>query len=452
MMKKFAIILILAIVSISLFSFTLTANAQTETDFEAYELYERFSKDYRQRSPGSTGENESALFIANKLTEFGYSAKDGQSEAINLLQTFSGEMLVEDISTLNVERIPFTSSNVVAFKRCGKENAKLLVLGCSYGNIYGFDESKSEGAYESSTAVATLLNIASKLSRTENLDFDLAFVFFGAEYINFAGSDNFLKENKQQILGYIDVDSIGGGEDLYVYYDDVKTAHGELIDSIISKFDFDVKGAPFNKGIYSLDAEIVSRPYLHEGLASSNVMFMEKGIPSVHLFGSNWAEFCGGESATKADIIGTDNDTFEYMDEHYGREFISGRLNLATEVVRTVVLKNTELAVAFEKYDNSYTNLYSTGVVWGVSLSLVALIVVLFVVGYVLASKKTKEAGASNFATNSSFLNGQNANVGVQKEDDVFDFGGEPIISDNKDIDTHENSSGDPDDDIFGEF
>lgn len=451
-MKKVAIILVLVLIIVSLFSFTLTASAETEINYDAYDTFATFSKEYRQRFAGSVGESNAAQYIANKLLSYGYVSLDGDnSNASNLLQTFNGEMVIQNSQTFEYETQKFTSANVVAYKRCGNEKSKLLVLGCSYGNNYGAGDIKNEGAYESSSAVATLLSIASKL-KTTNLDFDLAFVFFGAEYANFSGSGSFLTTNKQPILGYIDIDAIGGGDDLYIFYDDVKTPHGQLIDGLISKFGYDIKGAPFNKGLYAPSTEVMDRPYFHKGLYSANYLFMEKGIPCVHLFGYNWAEFGGGESSVNPDIIGTENDNFEYMYARYGDEFIAKRLNLASEFVCTTVLKNTELATAFEKYDNSYTSLYSNGVYWGIHFALILLAVILFVVGFVFASKKTQKVGSPDFATNSTFLNGNGADTGVQKSDDVFDFGNEPIISDNKDIDTQENSSGNSDDDIFGEF
>ncbi len=451
-MKRFVIILLTALIIVSMFSVTLTASAQTEINYGAYEIFETYSTKYRQRFAGSAGEGNAALFIANKLLENGYTSVNGEStQGSSLLQTFNEEISLPNETTGEYEPFNLSSSNVVAYKRNGKEKSKLLVLGCSYGNTYGYNNIKNEGAYESSSAVATLLDVASKL-RTTELDFDVAFAFFGAEFFNHAGTRAFLSTNKQSVLGYINLDSIGGGDDLYIFYDDVKTAHGKLIDGMISKFGYNVKGAPFDKGVFALQNEFVDRPYFHKGLNSANYLFIKNGIPSVNLFGYNWSAFGGGESSVKADVLGTENDDFEYMNKLYGMDFIAERINLASNVVTTTVLQNTELVGAFEKYDNSYTNLYSDGVYYGISFALLVLVITLFIVGYVIASKKTQKVGSPDFATNSTFLNGNGADTGVQKKDEVFDFGNEPIISDNKDIDTQENSSDNSDDDIFGEF
>lgn len=462
MRKLLALFTIIVVIMISVFSFG-TAFAESETDSSVYDIYKNYCSQFKDRTPGSDGERQSAFYIMNQLYTLGYTAVDGTSSGVKedtnpYLQNFTFGYESDYLNEQGeYEVINVSSTNVIAYKRSDVDNAKLLIIGCGYDNAYSLYDSyntyepiQSEGAYEYSSAVATVLGIAKKLKKA-SLNFDVAFAFFGSDSLSHEGVSQFFKDNTQEIIGYINLTSIAAGDYLYAYCDDVSTSHGELVNEIITKFNYDIKVAPFDKKITTNDSLDSDRPYWHAGLDSINSLFMERGIASISLFGYNWDSNC--ESKSHANIKGTGNDTFEFLDKYYGEDKITSRLNDARDLVVNTVLKNGELVTALESYDTSYASMYGDAAYYGVSIGCIVIVIVLYIVGYSFANKKTTSAGTPDFSTNSTFLNGE----GVDNTDDVFGFD-DPVEGDRKDIDTDEFSFGDSnkddsdDDDIFGEF
>lgn len=465
-MRKFGVIvlLIVAVVVASVLPSTL-AVAEASGNNVIYSIYSDFCTAYRDRTEGTEAELNSAYYVMQKLQSFGYVAVDGTNSASSVsenayLQKFTGVYQEFDVNQDDYVTVNINSQNVVAYSRSGKENAKLLVFGCAYGNIYGLSDGsgaqiKSEGAYETASAVATLLGVADRLKGSKNLDFDIAFAFFGADAFDCMGAKKFLSTNDQDILGYINLSAISGGDYLYAYYDDVSTEHGKLFDEIIKKYSLDIKKAPFDKKVVTItETEETDRPYWHIGLNSSNYLFIDQGIPSVNLFGYNW-ERCQ-ESTNHADIIRSANDTYSFMDTNYGAEAISERLQTACNLVVYGVLKNGELVTACESYNNGYSKLYSSGVYYGILFSCIGLAVIILIVAIVLATKKTRNVGTPDFSTNSAYFNGYSKS---DNSDDIFGMGDSGAVEGNsEDMDTDEKKTSDSsdkkddDDDIFGEF
>lgn len=465
-MRKFVIIFLLIIAVIGLTAFpTTSAVAEGDGDNTIYSFYSDFCSAYRDRTEGTNAELQSAYFIMQKLQSFGLVAVDGTKSASAVsenayLQKFSDTYQEYDLTQDDYVSATINSQNVVAYLRSEKADAKLLVIGCAYGNVYGLstvtgDQVKSEGAYETSSAVATLIGVANRLKQSKNLDFDVAFAFFGADAFDCMGAKKFLSTNKQEILAYINLASISGGDYLYAYYDDVSTKHGKLFDDIIKKYSLDIQKAPFDKKSTMIgESDSTERPYWHIGLNSSNYLFMEKGIASVNLFGYNWNR-CQ-ESSKHADIIRTSSDTFSFMDLNYGAEAISERMKTACNLVVYGVLKNGELVNAVESYDTGYSKLYSSGVYYGILFSCIGLAIIVFIVGAVFATKKTRKAGIPDFSTNSAYFNGKTES---DNSDDIFGMDDSTVVEGNsEDIDTDEKKTSDSsdkkddDDDIFGEF
>lgn len=467
-MKKYAIVLLVSIVLISMLSTGVFAQAETAVGYELYDSYKVYCENYKDRTQGTQNELLAGYYLMRQLSKLGYTAVDGTTSQINstenpYVQSFTDKIEDIDKTTNKSSYKNLSSANIVGYKRSAKQSAKLLVIGCAYGNLYAMLDAnekpiENEAAYENSSAVATLLGIAKDLSTVNNLDFDVAIAFFGADAYSCLGAQNFVKNNKQEILGYINLSAVAGGDNLYAFYDDVPTAHGKLIDGIIDKFGYGFTKVPYDKKVLDVSADGDERPYFHIGLNSANYVFLEAGIPSVNIFGYNWS--VGSESEKYANVIGTKNDSYQYMEEKYGKEKINDRLLTAKNLVVNTVIRNGELAESLEEYDNSYTKLYSNATYYAVLFSCIGVVIVLFVVGAVLTNKRTLAAGNPDFSTNSKFLNGEN-DENANSEDIFGMHDGEQtnveIIGDKKDIDTTEEnkSSSDnvsDDDDIFGEF
>ena len=458
-MKKLLLFLTAIMFVILVSAPSYVAQAETVSLKDPYSLFVDYATKFTDRTPGSVGESNAAAYISAALATIKsddgvtYKSKKGDSDFIVTFNT-----VISDAEALGGER-EIVSRNVIAYKRSQVANAKLLVISCEYGNAYSVKDEygsaiKSEGAYEFSTSVATLLNIAYQLRNSE-LSFDVAFAFFGAGCYESKGVINFLDTNEQALLGAIDLYAVGGGKDLYVYYDEIETEHGKLLDGIISRFDYDVKSAPFDKKYLSLDSDAFA--VRHVALSSSNYYFLGKGVPSVELFGYNWSAF-GSRESDGENIIGTSADTLNYMLTNYGESKLKERMELTRSFVVNSVLRDRELATAFESYNGGYGGLTSRLVYWillGVSL---AVVIGLFVLGIVVYSRKASSAPIPTFTVS------DNENAKNADRDDVFDFlEVEPTYNDRRDDpfgmnedpfgkNDDDKNSRDDDDDIFGEL
>ena len=426
-----------------------SVTAEVSSLKEPYDIYETFATNYPDRTPGSTGEANAATFIAEQLASIkngggaAYVGSNGGNTTESYIKTF--KTTVSDSSVSGGSR-DIVSRNVVAYKRSGVNNAKLLVISCEYGNAFSLTDDygltyRSEGAYEFSTSVAALISVAYQLRNT-SLDFDVAFAFFGAGCYESRGVQDFLQNNEQTLLGNIDLYAVGGGKDLNIYYDEISTAHGKFFDERIARFGYDIKSAPFDKKYYSLDSDAFA--VRHIGLSSSNYFFLKQGVPAVELFGYDWGTFSGDS------ILGTSSDTLSYMNANYDKADIQNRLELVRDFVAGSVTANSDLANAFEAYKGGYGGLTKRSTYWiftGVALGLVVLLIA---AGGVYYSRKTMTSNVPTFTASAEI-------VEKEEKDDVYDFfDNDETVGETKekqDIDTQDdNNSRDDDDDIFGEL
>ncbi len=424
MKKVFVSILLLASIFVTLFVPSLTSfAAEEELQYDTYQAFVDFVQNNPNRTEGELEEKSAAMYLANELSEMGYDSED-------LIQEFEF-MLPEYLFYTVVGENKKSSQNVVAYKRCGEENAKLLVLGAYYGNLTQYPTTATavvggEGALYNGTGVAALLSIASWVYDAE-LSYDVAIVFFGAELIGSYGAEEFVKNNKQPLLGMINLTGVGGGDDLYIYYDEVKRTHGNYLDGLIQDKGYNILKTPFNKK-YLLGGD--EFPYTHIGLASSNSKFIKNGVPSVNIFGYNWSGISASESEDKPNLNGNALDTLENFVNLYKEENIREKLDVTVAFV-TSALSDSLFKQKFEKAseDLRYTIFNSSTFRQIIKWVLFGVFVVMAVLLAIRANKITKKADPVYH------------NDYFEEENDIYGLNAEDK-GDNKDSD----------EDIFDEF
>lgn len=433
---------------------TLAADAQ-ETAWDAYDYYHYYAVTYKDRTAGSNGERAAANWLAGQLRDMGYVANPVPFTISQTRTDANGD-------TVQVE---LTSYNVIATKTANlTDNRPALLLAANYGNEYQLNSALSdalqwEDACRNGTAVGTLLAIAQDLSRAQ-VGFDVVICFWGADcggyaissqYVN-RGAAEFIAANGStldKLLGYIQLDAVGCGDNLNVYYDEVKRTHARYSDALIKRNRWNVGTKPFDPGyMYSVQGSL---QYSHPGLNGANALFMEAGVPSMYLFGYNWV---GGtknsESATKPDILYTTNDNVDNYESLYGKDAIQSRLEMTRQLVVSLVTSaDFEAEWTAARDDADYWGMNSNDVVIGLSLAVAAVTVIVCVVMCVLYAKKAKAAGKPDFSVGSSFINGQ-----ADTSEDIFDgttpVQGEQGAVDDGRADTPSTKA--DDDDIFGEY
>ena len=273
------------------------------------------------RTAGSQGEKTSAEYIENKLSSFGL-----ESLYENFQQTFSYD--------------ENSSQNVLAIKRNSSE--KYVIIGSHYDAI--FKLGVSEGVNDNASGVITNLLLAEYFS-SQNLSYNLIFAFFGAEEEGFLGSQYFLdnlNENiKENILLYINLDSIGAGKNLYYYHYDQATCYGNFIDKTLNE---KVLKLGYNK-LFS-NKSTLGTSYYHIGMLSDNMTFLKQGINSLNFFAGdlNSSDF-GFHEIDGQDKIMHKTDSLETIGNTFGESFYSNMQDIYENIIILLTSDNFESAM-----------------------------------------------------------------------------------------------------------
>ena len=332
----YAIVLAVALVAVLLFTAGCSSAenmseaalfARTETVFSQDEMKDElaaFMSDRTDRTPFSEGERAAAEYLSERM-----SALDG-------FETEMEEVTYKPYS--NDDTTVYKSQNVVSVRKCGKPNAKAVVIGANYENQYSsftlpaasrytgpqvlLEATHSSGAYVNGTGTAALTALAEKLAETRaELDFDLYVVFFGCGELGNYGARSFVESyltaaQYERTLLMINLQRLGG-DNLYAYADEVPTDHGNYIFGKAEKSAIELKTVPDT--LPRMPAEYIDGlPFTHMGMLGASSEFASKGIPCANIFGGTFDTFSLGLDETKgeANVAYTENDNVEYLNSH----------------------------------------------------------------------------------------------------------------------------------------
>ena len=158
------------------------------------------------RSAGTEQEKQTADYIKEQFEALGIKAS---------LQAFPAKGRRGDFGT---------SHNVVAYIPAAgnPEKAKTLVIGAHYDTLAA--PTRSLGAVDNAASIAVLLSTAKNFQKYSvdkaNNNINLLFIAFGAEEVGLLGSRYFVAnhlEASADYLGMINLDSMVGGDNLYVH-------------------------------------------------------------------------------------------------------------------------------------------------------------------------------------------------------------------------------------------
>ena len=178
------------------------------------------------------GEKKAAEWIADKLEE---------------LTGVRGK--VESTGDRRVGQDVFSSQNVVYSVRSTSASGKRIVIGAHYDNLYADVMSasgrgyytlgtKAEGAVGNGAAVAVMLEMCRYFGQNaDRLNTNVDFVFYGMGCVDYGGAEAYresLGENgRENTILAVTLDGLGGDE-LWMYFDETETAHGEFMMNIAS--------------------------------------------------------------------------------------------------------------------------------------------------------------------------------------------------------------------------
>jgi len=203
-------------------------------------------------------------------------------------------------------------------------SAKQIIIGAHYDNVVrtrGSGESMviSQGVYDNGLAVATLLTLFYNLQGAgADFDFDIVFVFFGAEELGLGGSLHYAANvNKARTLLFINLDVIGVGDNLYIYTYERETVHERFFLDLARDAGVPLNSMPRNRRITF--QTLVPIGYSHIGMMSDNTAFANEGILTAFLFSHNLSVrgFALRETAHSHNIMHTVYDNLEHIKQYH---------------------------------------------------------------------------------------------------------------------------------------
>ena len=326
------------------------------------------------RTATTEGEIRARDYLLDKLKEIFGLAADEEINATNYVKTqeinFQTSALSGDSQTFNV----------VGFKKAAIDTTDYIVIGAHYDNFYAYasgisstDMAKSHGIYDNASGVAAVLNIA-KLLQNKALNFDVFYVFFGAEELGQYGSQGFYEGFVQRYEGdmklMINLDSIGCGDNLYMYADEIETVHENYFaqaSTFLKKnggegysYFETLKTAPANKKV-DYFVSVGNIDYSHMGLNSDNNSFIDKGNNVITFFSGAWGGINTGicESSKYENLMHTANDNITEIDKLYGDVFYA-RIKQVIYTCATVVAQDDFINTMNESSKTSGSYLFFT--------------------------------------------------------------------------------------------
>lgn len=166
-----------------------------------------------------------------------------------------------------------SSCNLVGYRRGSGSEPRLLIMGAHLDTVNHEDgeRSRAPGADDNATGSATVMQVATALSRARDLAHDVAFLLFGGEEQGLLGSRYFVENlppaDRARIAGVVNIDMAGSKN----------TAEPSVL----------LEGAPLSQAVINqlasaaatytdLETQVSLNPY-----ASDHVPFIDAGIPAV---------------------------------------------------------------------------------------------------------------------------------------------------------------------------
>ncbi|MFC3094319.1 Zn-dependent exopeptidase M28 [Alteromonas sediminis] len=271
---------------ITLFTGTLTAQATSseysgKTPLAYLEAVALPEKGIGAREAGSEKERKTAQFIQDSFEQMGL---DVSIHAFKHAQ-------------LNNKDSFITSSNVIA--EIKGDSDKVIVLGAHYDSTA--KTLGSHGAVDNGSGIAVLLSVAEQLSTIKTLPYTVRFLAFGAEEIGLVGVNKYVSKLNEQpgeiekILGMINLDTVAGGDVLYIHSAH-STPYRRCADKARYSFDTMMRDAllaaskdSFDETAHQIHPPFPGFPAGETGGWSDHAPFACSGIPVAQLEATNFS-------------------------------------------------------------------------------------------------------------------------------------------------------------------
>jgi hypothetical protein len=172
----------------------------------SYKYLEYIQEALPGRLAGTQKERETAVFILSALLDMGYTSDCIQVQQFPVTSRRSNR----DWAFNGGEEIEM-SQNIILTKK--GESDKIIVIGAHYDCV------ETHGVDDNGSGVVAVLESAMRMI-DEQMPYTLKYIFFGYEETQTVGSANYVKslsrKEKNNIVAMINIDSIIGGDTLYI--------------------------------------------------------------------------------------------------------------------------------------------------------------------------------------------------------------------------------------------
>ena len=233
------------------------------------------------RRTGTAYEAETALFLANKLKEFGLQPLGENDTYFQSFPIDSYELVQRNSRSVfhrlernNVERL--SGDNVLGLIPSSERTNRYILISAHHDHLGIIGNYHFPGANDNASGVTAVLQIAEELSKNKYLPYSIIIAFWSGEEMGLLGSRYFV-ENPTVILNNIklciNLDSIGSGKD----YDFIFWGEKNLVITDLIKNFHSWEGGSF---------EHQSQHYN----SSDHAPFAGKEIPALTILAANWLE------------------------------------------------------------------------------------------------------------------------------------------------------------------
>ena len=329
-------------------------NASIESEIKNFVGLNTNSAYCHERFAGTKGEKDSALYIKNRMQALGYLGLDNQS---------TNQGIQEFLITLDDG--VYTSQNVIFTKKSTNPDAKKVIIATHYDNQQAADFETgelvgSEGVYSSGAGVGLTLALASQISSL-SYDFDIEFVFFGAKYLNNAGSAYYTSfissEEAEDILLMINFDRVVSGGSLYLYTGEFSNPTDEFVYDNFSK-QLNVRNASEYNFIATVtDSDATGLGYTHIGLDSSVSNFIRINVKTLNVLSIDDSNIVGLKQIDYKVPVSIIDDTFASLSSIYGDKLLLNLSNIAIGTLDLLSAENFSTTLAVKGDNNIYKTL-----------------------------------------------------------------------------------------------
>lgn len=324
-MKKISTIIILIIIALAFYP-CMTVSAEKGNCF-GYDFMADFVTNHPDRRAGSEGEKAAANYLADYFRDSGL---------LPLLNNGSDNDYLLKFYADN-----YHSQNVVGVKKSDNSNAKQIIIGAHYDSM-STTEKNGDGTYDNGSGIGAMAQVIKEIKES-SLDNDIVFIAFGGEEVGMLGSSYYVSEmsgnEKENTVLMINFDSIGCGDYLYLYTDEVENSAEDYMFKTAEDMGIAIRHIPEDRKATPFINTYSGLNYDYLMFYSDHAPFMKEKIDVAFFVGYNLEHrfLQPFESMEHSEIMHTDKDNLQNILNTYGKERVNKRIDDTARLAQSYI-------------------------------------------------------------------------------------------------------------------